>query len=83
MTRENYLEKIAPNWMCDERGWDFSICTAMKNNGWKSLAPALSRSRNIGERQGTHVKPKDHKKFFDGHVASIVSGAKDWKIESS
>lgn len=80
VTQEKYERLVAPHWMCDDRGWDWSICAAMTRFGHKSLRPVLSRSRNIGKHEGTYCSPAIHEESFGGHVASAGRYGKDFLL---
>jgi hypothetical protein len=62
---------IRPHWMCDPRGWDWSVSQILREHNRKTLTPALSRSRNIGRLGGTHCTPEYHDECFTGLVASV------------
>jgi hypothetical protein len=79
-TRKTYREFIEPNWMCDERGWDFSMCEIMRALRLKSLAPVLSRSRNIGRLGGTFCTPELYDRSFTGQIASDGSFGKAFQL---
>lgn len=85
-SKKSFEDYIVPNWMSDERGWDWSINKTMKAYNLKSLRPVLSRSRNIGRDLGTHCTPElyDHDfpsslKMSEGkHGNSFSIIPKDW-----
>lgn len=70
MTREQYLAAILPRWMCDTRGWDWSILTIIRKHGFKTLTPDLSRTRNIGRLNGTKYDTERHDRQFAHHPSS-------------
>jgi hypothetical protein len=82
MTKEAYSGCIEPAWMCDERGWDWSICSMMARQQRKSLAPHVSRSRNIGRLGGVYCAPQNYDKVFGGHVMSMGGYGTDFSIDS-
>ena len=77
-----YERVIKPGWMCDQRGWDWSICKIMREKGLKSLSPFLSRARNIGKYGGVYCTPEFHDHCFSGHISSDGSFGKSFFIAS-
>src|SRR5208282_4786804 len=70
ITKEQYEKWIQPAWMCDPRGWDFSINRIIEHEpALKVLTPTLSRSRNIG-RNGIHETPEHYDTVFSNAVFS-------------
>lgn len=60
-------EKMLGAWnrpLRTQLGWDWSLSTSMHDNGWKSLYPTVSRSKNVG-RVGVHA----YAEWFDQNVA--------------
>lgn len=79
MTPSGY-ERIRAEWMCDSRGWDWSICSAIRQSGGKVLKPHLSRSRNIGRTRGVYCTPEYHDACFSGHVCSDGQASGDFEL---
>ena len=79
-SRQAYENRIKPYWMCDARGWDWSICEVMRNNGLKSLSPFLSRTQNIGKYGGVYCTPDYYEHCFSGHVSSDGSFGKKFSL---
>lgn len=74
------FERIASEWMCDPRGWDWSICEAMKRKSGKALKPHLARSRNIGRTRGVYCTPEYYDACFGGNVCSDGLAVGDFRI---
>ena len=49
-------------------GWDWSISKLMAVENLHSLAPALSRARNIGREKGTYQTPEGYDRDFAGQT---------------
>lgn len=70
ITKKKYEEWVQGGWMCDVRGWDFSInCLIEREPSLKVLTPTLSRARNIG-RFGVNETPDHHDATFSRAVYS-------------
>lgn len=80
LTHEEYQFTIRPQWMCDPRGWDWSICQIFRDGNRSTLTPALSRARNIGRLGGTHFTPEYHDECFAGIVASSGRSAAAFQL---
>lgn len=64
-TRGMWSNRIEPKWMCDPRGWDFSINKILADSpGMYVLQPLWSRSNHIGRIGGTHCTPEYHDQTF-------------------
>ena len=70
--------KMAPVWNSKTEkptGWDFSLATEMYLHGWKSLAPQLSRTLNIGREGGVNAYPA----WFDENMVGQVFSDGTWQ----
>lgn len=79
-TRQKWESYIRPHWMCDQRGWDWSLCAMMRNLGLKALSPVVSRSQNIGRLRGTYCTPELHDQCFSGLIASKGQRDKNFRL---
>lgn len=70
MTREAYESYIKPQWMTDDRGWDWTILTLLEKLDLKALVAGLSRCRNIGRSGGVNYTELDHDEKFSSHPYS-------------
>lgn len=70
LTRDKWNRLFRPAWMCDPRGWDFSIARAIEYGAHKVLMPLLSRTTNIGREGGTNMTAGHWDEHFAGLVAS-------------
>jgi hypothetical protein len=65
ITRAVWQESIRPNWMCDPRGWDFSVNTILESQiRQRLLQPRLARSNHNGREGGEHCTPEFHDRTF-------------------
>jgi hypothetical protein len=65
VTREAWQESIRLNWMCDPRGWDFSVNRILETQTRKRLLqPRLARSNHNGREGGEHCTPEFHDRTF-------------------
>lgn len=55
---------LAPEWMNDIRGFDFSINNTLVRTKGRTLHPALSRSNHIGRDGGVHCTTEYHDRMF-------------------
>ena len=81
ITRSKYESLIRPRWMCDARGWDWSINRIMSGQSLKALTPYLSRSRNIGKFGGVYCTPQYYEHCVGGHMASVGSFGTSFAID--
>lgn len=77
-TADAWNSFFKPNWMNDERGWDWSIATALQKIKGRSLHPFLSRSTHTGREGGVHCSVEHHDNVFSGLVLSSGSYGADF-----
>ena len=70
---EDTWEFMRSLWYTDERGWDWSITSAIARGEWLSAVPEHSRSNHIG-RIGTYMTPEQ----FDSGLDSAPSFRESW-----
>lgn len=66
--RDNWFEYLRNDWDHDYtyKGWDWRIAEHwMQQLGFRTVAPAMSRSQDIGIFGGAHARPED----FPAHVS--------------
>jgi len=64
-SREAWMTALAPNWMSDMRGWDYSVQTLIDESASRYLlVPGLSRATHIGREQGSHCTIHYHDRIF-------------------
>jgi hypothetical protein len=57
--------EIEPSWMCDSRGWDFSLNKILEDRkDRKLLQPRLARSNHNGRDGGKHCTAEFHDRVF-------------------
>ena len=65
VTRAVWQTFLQPNWMCDERGWDFSVNKVLESHpNERLLQPKLARSNHNGRDGGEHCTPEFHDRTF-------------------
>lgn len=77
---DGWRRTLAPNWMSDQRGWDFSITALLKRQpALKTLHPKFSRSNHIGRENGVHCTPEFHDRTFS-HLEISTGQSKTYFI---
>jgi hypothetical protein len=65
VNRAVWRKEIEPNWMCDPRGWDFSVNKILEERkDRKVLQPRLARSKHNGREGGEHCTAEFHDRVF-------------------
>jgi hypothetical protein len=65
VTTRMWHDLVEPGWMCDQRGWDFSVNRILESNpGLRLLQPRLARANHIGREDGAHCTPAFHDATF-------------------
>jgi hypothetical protein len=80
VTRVVWQTLIEPEWMCDARGWDFSVnkvlgCHATR----KVLQPKLARSNHNGREGGEHCSAEFHDRTFR-HLSMSDGSKRDYHL---
>jgi hypothetical protein len=79
--KEQWERWIQPNWMCDQRGWDWSINQIISKNDLYAVSPCLSRSCNIGKEDGIFTTPEVYEEVFKGLIFSQKDYGKDFSLD--